>query len=218
MQMSFPTPKPNFMNLPPKTTQIDCIFFSRAEKNFGTTDKSTVFFSAAQRKLLEFTIKSKTVFSSAVQRKLFESRTSTATVFCSAAQQKILDCEQKSAFFSFCRAAKNFGIYQQKELINCILFWRQKDCILFSRAAKVFGIANKHCILFGRAAKNFGIATKRNSDELFLTLEETRARREIGLVETMNEKTTELGTREHRRRGEEKLDTRRYSRAHSASK
>jgi hypothetical protein len=33
----------------------------------------------------------------------------------------------------------------------------------------------------------------------------------VDLVKTMKEKTTELGTREHRRRGEEKLDSRRES-------
>jgi hypothetical protein len=56
--------------------------------------------------------------------------------------------------FLFSRAAKNFGIYQQMQLksTNCILFWGQKHCILFSRAAKFFGIANKHCILFCHTA------------------------------------------------------------------
>jgi hypothetical protein len=53
-----------------------------------------------------------------------------STVFCSAAQP-FWNCEQKRCL-SFCHAAKIYGICQQ-------------TAILLYRAAKKFGIANKHC-------------------------------------------------------------------------
>jgi hypothetical protein len=75
---------------------------------------------------------------------------------------------------SFSRAAKSFKTVQQKKLRL---------------------IVSVFC-----SAESFGIANKRNSGELFKTLEETRARRKSGAVKTMKEITTELSTREHRRR------------------
>jgi hypothetical protein len=64
-------------------------------------------------------------------------------------QRNTLEFTTKSKSTVFCSAPQ--------KLLDC----EQKHCILFSRAAKNFGLANKHCILFGRAAKNFGICLKR---------------------------------------------------------
>jgi hypothetical protein len=54
--------------LPTKTTQIECLLFSRPAKDFGIATKSTVFCPAAQRKILEC---ASTAFGSAVQRKFW---------------------------------------------------------------------------------------------------------------------------------------------------
>jgi hypothetical protein len=57
----------NFRNLPTKTSQIDCILFSCAEKISNCEQEHCILFGA-QRKILEF----KTGFCFAVQRKTLE--------------------------------------------------------------------------------------------------------------------------------------------------
>jgi hypothetical protein len=58
-------------------------------------------------------------------------------------------------------------------------------------------------------SEKFWNCQQRNSDELFTTFVETRARKKCGAVETMKEITTELSTRE-------KLDSRREREESSA--
>jgi hypothetical protein len=129
-------------NLP--TTQLkSTVFCSAAPRSeiFGIATESTVFCSGAQRNFLGlrtralYFIRPRTekvwnsptkttqvaCFCSAAQRKTLELRTK--VLFCSATQRKIwsLLTAAQINFFLFCRAVKNFGIYQRKQLKSTVV-------------------------------------------------------------------------------------------------
>jgi hypothetical protein len=77
-------------NLPTTQLKSTVVFLSAAQRSeiFGIATKSTVFCSAAQRKILE--LRTSTVFCPATQRKIVEVLTKN-TVFCSVAAAKFLE-------------------------------------------------------------------------------------------------------------------------------
>jgi hypothetical protein len=111
-------------------------------------NKSTAFCSAVQRRTLRtralcFVQRRSEIFLNYEQRHYLFSHS-----------EKLLNCEQKNCIL-FSRAAKTFGIYQQKHLKSTVFcsdfaaktFWNLStkatriDCILCCRAGRFFGIA-----------------------------------------------------------------------------
>jgi hypothetical protein len=90
-------------------------------------------------------------------RNLTEATQINCILFCRAAKFFGI-CQQKQLKLTkslFCRAAKKFGIRQQKQLT-----------LLFCRAAKIFlKCEQKHCILFRRAAKILEFTNKSSSNQ-----------------------------------------------------
>jgi hypothetical protein len=79
--------------------------------------------------------------------KIFRIANKSSNVFCSAAQRKSLEFTNKSNSNSLCSV-----LPRSQKFWNLSTKTTQIDCILFCRAAKNSGIANKHGILFSRLA------------------------------------------------------------------